>query len=851
MTEIPDDTTISALLGQAIEKHRGFAFEEAERLYREVLALRPAQADALHNLGVMYAIGLGRPLEALPHFEAALNVDATRGQYWFSYVDALIRAEQWQLAEPVLQMARAQGLPAAMANSLVERIRTGASAVPADVVPLRPPPPERGPRSAREATALLSREQRAQVAFERGNQQEEQGLLQEAEASLREAVELAPAFADAHSNLALVLYRQGEHALAELSYRRALQLQPGSAAAHYNLGVNARAQGRLDEAQASFRQALRLQPDLLAARVQIDQHLRRLGRWVDAEVLWRDWLRHDPGNLAGLEHLGAILRQQQRLEEALECIDQALAIEPDAVRLFHQRADVLKAMGRFGEAEQACREVLALDETDAAAWNQLGNVFNAMRRLVDAELAFRKAVALNPQLVAAHANLGLVLQNQGRLHESEEAMRHALALTPGDRGAHGNLLFVLNYHPDKSGEEVFSEYQAYERKFFLPLREKWAAHANGPLHQPDGSHRRLKVGYVSPDFRHHSMANFLEPLLAAHDHSAVCLYAYAELQREDGATARYKRMVEHWVPTRGLGDAELAERIRADGIDVLVDLAGHTGGNRLDVFARKPAPVSLSFMGYGYTTGLSAIDYYLTDAACVPAGSESVFAEKPWRLPVGSVYRPSAAASMGDPGPSPVARNGHITFGSLTRAIRINDHCVRVWSRLLHRVPHSRLVVDSVSFRDSEMREALAARFVAQGIDRERLVIGFHSPPWDLLRGIDIGLDCFPHNSGTTLFETLYMGAPFVTLASRPSMGRVGSGALTGVGHPEWIASTEDEYVDIAAALAGDLPRLAALRVGLRDEMRRSALMDELGFAREVEAAYREMFLRWEKESRT
>ena len=370
-------------------------------------------------------------------------------------------------------------------------------------------------------------------------------------------------------------------------------------------------------------------------------------------------------------------------------------------------------------------------------------------------------------------------------------------------------------------------------------RSGWRAHVNSR-----DVNKRLKVGYVSPDFRQHSVRHFLEPLLAHHDKRAVEVFAYAELALEDAMTARYRSYVDHWVPTVGLSDEALAERIRADGIDILLDLAGHTGHNRLGAFGRKPAPVSMSWMGFGYTTGLSAIDYLLTDAASAPEGSEALFAEQPWRLATpGYVFRPGDG--MGEVSALPALDTGFVTFGTLTRSVRVNHRTVRVWSQILQRVPGARLVIDSGNYRDAQMRSTLLDKFSAHGIEPERLQIGFHSPPWDVLRGMDIGLDCFPHNSGTTLFESLYMGVPFVTLAGRPSVGRLGSSILHGVGHPEWIAHSEDEYVDLAVALASDLPRLAALRAGLRAQMKGSALMDEPGFARKVEAAYREMFSRW------
>jgi predicted O-linked N-acetylglucosamine transferase (SPINDLY family) len=400
-------------------------------------------------------------------------------------------------------------------------------------------------------------------------------------------------------------------------------------------------------------------------------------------------------------------------------------------------------------------------------------------------------------------------------------------------------LFCLNYHPDLSAEEIYRAYQEYDALFGIPLRPAWRVHGNDK-----NPNRRLRIGYVSPDFRKHSCSFFLEPLLMQHDKNQVEVYAYAELKIEDDMTSCYRRYVEHWTPTIGMSDEALAERIRSDGIDILVELAGHTVGNRLRTFALKPAPVSLSWMGYGYSTGLSAIDYYLTDEACVPVGSEGLFAEQPWRIAnPASAYRPSSG--MGEVNGLPAQQQGYITFGTLTRSVRVNHRTIRVWSEILKAVPNSRLVLDSFNFKGAAMQERMAARFAEHGVSRERLELGYHSPPWDVLRGIDIGLDCFPHNSGTTLFESLYMGVPFITLAGRPSVGRLGGSILQGIGHPEWIAESEDDYVDKAVELASDLNRLAIIRATLRSVMEQSPLRDEAGFARKVEAAYREMWMRW------
>ena len=569
-------------------------------------------------------------------------------------------------------------------------------------------------------------------------------------------------------------------------------------------GQAAEAQGQFDDAARLYRAAVALDSTSADAHMNLGNALNTSGRVADAVAAYERAIALDPKHASAHYNLGLVLLE--RLDPRAE------AMFKDAVRL---------------------RDAFPL------AWVALGLSMENRGDVTGAVASYRKAIELQPDFAGAYGNLGSALQQMGEHDAAIDATRRARDLDADCAGAHDHLLFASNYHPDMDAQDVYRAYREFDETFGLPARAHWRAHANNP--DPD---RRLKVGYVSPDFRRHSARHFFEPLLSNHDQRAFEVFAYADVSAEDDVTSRCRSYAAHWVRTVGLSDAALAERIRADGIDILVDLAGHTTSNRLDAFARKPAPVSLSWLGFGYTTGLSAIDYLLTDEASAPEGSEDFFSEQPWRLTTpGFAYRP--AEGMGDVSALPALERGFVTFGTLTRAVRVNHRTIKAWSQILLRVPASRLVVDSGNYQDDRMRAALLEKFAAHGIGPERLQIGFHTPPWDVLRGIDIGLDCFPHNSGTTLFETLYMGLPYVTLAGRPSVGRLGTSILIGAGHPEWIAQTEGEYVEIAVTLSSDLPRLAALRAGLRDQMRASALMDEAGFARKVEAAYREMFARW------
>jgi protein O-GlcNAc transferase len=600
------------------------------------------------------------------------------------------------------------------------------------------------------------------------------------------------------------------------------------------------AEGDLVQATQCYRQAVALAPNDVAALVNLGFVLGEQKHYAEARRHLEKAIRLDPTEADAFFVLGAVESYTGNLDKTIRAWNAALAIRPQFTTCRLQLSQTLLERGRLDAAAQVCAEGLAIQPESFDLQYHRGNLHHDAGEYEHASESFRRALALQPDHAEVLSNWGRSAMELGDYEESLALTRSALRAKPGLESATTNLLFLLNYHPDLAPTEIFAAYREYDQAFNLPLRSHWVDHLNSR-----DVARRLKVGYVSPDFRQHVVSCFLEPMLAHYDKQGFEVFAFAELANEDAATARFRSYVDHWVTTVGMSDDALAERISADKVDILVDLAGHTASNRLRVFARKPAPVSLSWLGFGYTTGLSAIDYLLTDEACAPAGSEALFSEHPWRLDTpGCAYRPPAGA-MGDVSALPALNRGYVTFGTLTRAVRINHHTVRVWARVLRLVPTARLVIDSNSFKDPGSKARLQARFAAHGIDPERLQIGYHSPPWDVLREIDITLDCFPHNSGTTLFESLYMGLPFVTLAGRPSVGRLGSSILTGVGHPEWIAHTEDEYVDKCVALASDLPALAALRAGLRDQMRASPLMDEVGFARKVEAAYREMFKRW------
>lgn len=560
--------------------------------------------------------------------------------------------------------------------------------------------------------------------------------------------------------------------------------------------------------------------------------------FAEAEPLARRLTKIAPKFWDAWEALALSLYSTLRASDAIVPALISVDLAPADFHSYVVLTAVMTQLGRTSEAISAGRRAVELAPGSAEAHSALADALAAERRYKEAESSNLTAIALDPGHLKARINLCKTYIDAGNVPQAERTAREAVAAFPSEPIARSNLLFALNYSVERSAQEIFEAYQAYDQDFCIPLRQFWRTHRNSRT-----TSRRLKIGYVSPDFRKHSGNNFLEPVLIRHNRDEFEITAYAELSTPDDVTERLKTYFDHWVNTSKLTDAELTEKIRSDEIDILIDLAGHTQGNRLAVFARKPAPVSVTWMGYGYTTGLSAIDYILLDDTTAPIGCEEFFSEKIWRFRSGCPYSPMPG--MGEVSDLPALSTGNVTFGSLTRSIRINDRVVRTWAAILRRLPNARLVVNSGSYRDAAMCNALAGRFEALGVSRARLSIGFDSPPWDLLRSIDIGLDCFPHNSGVTLVESLYMGVPYVTLADRPSVGRLGGSFLNSIGHPEWICKTEEDYVDNAIALANDLPHLAVVRRNLRQEMQNSALMDQAGFLKEFESALKDMFAKW------
>jgi predicted O-linked N-acetylglucosamine transferase (SPINDLY family) len=475
-------------------------------------------------------------------------------------------------------------------------------------------------------------------------------------------------------------------------------------------------------------------------------------------------------------------------------------------------------------------------------------------KLNEAVVCHRRAVALNPAFQEGFNNLATALKAQGKLDEALVCYRRALALRPDYAEAHSNLLLTGAYTSQVAtaagAAEFFAEHRRFAQQFEAPLRASWPAHTNTP-----DAHKRIKIGYVSPDFRAHSVAYFFEPILAHHDRTQVEVFCYYNYVQHDNVTDRIQAAADHWLVCNTLSDDQLAERIRADGIDILVDLAGHTAHNRLLVFARKPAPVQVTAIGYPATTGLTAMDYRLTDHRAEPPGlAERYYSEQLWRLPgMHSVYRPCARtpARRNAPElsvqPTPALVNHYITFGSLNNVAKLTAPVIALWSKILHALPDAKLLLEAPGLDETAMRAEFTAKFADHAIGAERLILLGRKPEqqYVLYHRIDIALDPFPCAGGTTSCDAVWMGVPLITLAGDTFAGRMGVTIAHSIGHPEWVADNTDEYQRKAIDLACDVQRLNAIRLRLRQQVEASPMMDEIGYTRGLETAYRQMWKIW------
>ena len=671
-----------------------------------------------------------------------------------------------------------------------------------------------------------------------------QVALNRPEAAMRSyaaALESDTGNAMAHGGMGNVLFRLDRNAQAAASYRRATALPAATAAHYHGLGRSLHALGETADAEAAYRQAIALDATVAAPMLHYADLLRETRRKEPAIAIYQAALLLEPDNIDALNNLGMAQQDDGQLEAALASFRQVGLLAPNNPVTHSNIAAVLNTMGRRDAALESCRRAVRLDPKFVPAHANLGTCLMEMGRLTEAVSSFETVVKLDPHHRRAYVNLSATLTRLARIDLAIMHTRKALKLNPDWDELHSNLLFYLTHSQDLDAAALLAEHVRYADHFEAPLRASWPQHGN--TRDPE---RRLRIGFVSADLYNHAVAHFITPVL---DHLALSprieIMIYANSFHDDHASRHLHGLAHIWRQVEKLTHAELAQLITSDSIDILIDLSGHTGFNRLPAFARKPAPLQASWIGYPGTTGLQAMDYYLTDHHLAPPGLlDPQFTEKLVFLPASAPFLPAADAPQVSP--TPARELGYITFGSFNRASKLSREVITRWSKLLIAVPDSRMVLAGMPGED--ISNKLRAWFAREGVDPQRLSFHAHMATAQYLalhNTVDICLDTSPYNGGTTTLHALWMGVPTLTIDGTTLTSRVGATILRHVGLDDFIAQDDADFLRKGLQIAGDIEQLAVLRTSLRDRVVNSAMGRPTLIANGLEAALRSMWQRW------
>jgi protein O-GlcNAc transferase len=794
---------LDLLLSQAVAAHKSGQFREAAQLYRRCLESDPYCLPALYYGGVL-TLQQAQPADAAKLFQTLSGLEPKRAEVWYHLGLAQQRCGRNAEAERSYREALAcSPRLAAAGNNL----------------------------------ALLLRAR---------------GVLGEAVVVLRAVVQADPERAEYWINLGLALHESDDVLDALNCYRRAERIDPDACEVILNLGRALSDSGDHAGAIQYLQRAIVRFPDKAAqAYVYLGAVLDKMGDLGAAAEAYGKALGREPRNMHALLNLAKVLQAQGKSDAAVESFHMALAIKPDFALAHNSLGNALRDQGRLEAAVESFQKALALRPDLAEAHINLGNALRDQGKLDAAVESLQKALALKPEFALAHSNLGSVLQDQGKIEAAVESFRKALSISPDFAEAYDNLLFLCSYRVLLDPQEYLFEARGWEHAC-VPAQDRQLAR-NRDFPRLPVAGRRLRVGYVSGDYRQHAVSYFVERLFAHHDRARIELFAYSTHCKQDAITERLKVLAEHWVPLTGIADTTARERIEADGIDVLIDLSGHTSDNRLGIFARRAAPVQAHYLGYFGSTGLTEMDYWIGDAILTPLDADSHFSEQLWRLPrVWVSYAGDNGAPESEWRP---AEDGAVWIGSFNNIRKLTPATFGLWARILQALPEGRLLLKARELADAGNRQRILDDLASHGIPSSRIefqdwsVTADWSAHMAYYHRLDIALDPVGAvGGGSTTCDALWMGVPVIALAGDRMASRMSNSMLDAIGHREWIARSEQEYLDKVVTLARNPEQRRRIRLSLRGEMARSALCDAKGLASALEDAYFVMFDRWQSQ---
>ena len=666
-------------------------------------------------------------------------------------------------------------------------------------------------------------------------------LIDEAVRCFQRATAIQPEQPEIQYNLAKTYERQGDIDAALQGFREVLRLKPDFVVAYTKLGTLHESQGELEKALEYYLEATRLEPHRADAHYSLGRVLKEMRRYEEAATSYQAAIKLKPDFVQAIYNLGTVYHLLGDAKSAMEMYKKAILLQQDHLAAYIGLGNALKELGFIDHAIECYRHITMLKPDLPGAYHNLAVMLKSQGKLESAEDLIKKELELQPDSVEAQIVLAQIRVAQGRVRERIEPLENLLALRPDDIVVASALLFSMHYLPEYSSEDISVTTAKCVASF--NRREQLIS---PPANLPD-SRRRLRIGYVSGDFYNHPVGYFIDNVLAYHDKSHYETFCYYNHNKYDELTARLQKSADHWRRVAGRSDSEVAQQIREDGIDLLIDLSGHTGRNRLGVFALKPSPVQITWLGYFATTGLNAMDYIIADRYVIPPEEERHYTEKVVRLP--NTYLcfspPENEIEFGN---LPALATGKVTFASFNNNAKLTEEVVACWSRILHAIPRARLYLKYPPFGDANIQKRYQNMFADRSVDSERIIFSGISPRNEFLatyREVDIALDTYPYTGGTTTLEALWMGIPVISLRGDRFLSRIGESILSNIGLTECVADSEDAYIAKAIALASDLTRLAELRGSLRSRLLSSPLCDGPGFSRDLEAAYRSMWEAW------
>lgn len=698
-------------------------------------------------------------------------------------------------------------------------------------------------------TAVSTSPDFAQGYFNLGNLLQQLGRLDEAWDCFQKATEIQPDNATAHFCLGNTLQAIENYDLAMESYCRALALRPDFIEAQSNLGNAFHSLGKTDLAIASFQKAIDINNDSAIAHNNLGLMLKLTGRLEEAATSFARVTALDVNHSEAWINLGITLQLLGQPNKSLDCFLAALKTGTHLAEAHFRLGNALQILGRFQEAAKSFRLAIKIQPEFAVAHCNLGHVLRELGQSDDAMACFSHALQIDPDSALAHANMGVIQQDRGDHAKAVVSFRKALMIEPDSDLTYSNYLFALTHLNTISAKTLFEEHRHFGQHFEDQLRNAVMPDKSGweKVHSNDRQEgRRLRIGFVSGDLRYHAVAHFLEPVLEHLCNSAELeLHAYYNHPVEDKTSERLLRHLTNWHQITNLSDDMLAAKIRNDGMDILVDLSGHTGRNRLLTFARKPAPIQASWIGYPHTTGLLAMDYYLADRHFLPQGRfDGQFTEKLVRLPASTPFQPILSAPLVNS--LPATECGYLTFGSFNRISKLSPDVISLWSQLLRALPKARMLLGAIPEGNEASR--LIQCFATEGIESERLIL---HPRVDMNRylklhhQVDICLDTFPYSGGTTTNHALWMGVPTLSLDGETPPGRQGAANLGYVGLESFVACDKAEFVQKGLHWENHLTDLADLRASLRNRFAQVPTRKPEMVAAALERALRIMWQRW------